>query len=494
MSVNPLSFITRFFGRTVSEGAAFAMGAATAPAIRPLLQDLANETWSLHPVRPPDAFTLAQGVAQGQVDPAQAAKWAAENGYGTAQFQALIDIANIGPGVATAFDLWRRNVTDQAGFVRAVKRLGLEQEWIDDLVKLKINLLNVEQLANAIHRGLVDDQGLLLGVKPGAGKVPAYPVYPIDALVEAMGQGIDHDRLGVLVGLTGLPMGSHEAAQATFRGVIDKADFYRAIAEGNTRNEWADAIFEQSRQIPTPTNYVEARLRGWIDDAAMYAGAARHGMTPADTDTLFLIHGRPPSWHQVFIGLARGGVYNGPTNQIAPPFLKALEESDLRPEWYNLLWASRYNYPTAFVLRTLTQSGDLTGAETEQILLYEGWEPTLAKTVSTRWAGSTAGATGPLDPHVKKAEGQLWTALHKAYLDFETSDAAATNELTALGALDPSGVLSLWQRERGLIRKELSSAQIHKAYTVGALDLAQATTLLQNQGMSAADINTLLHS
>jgi hypothetical protein len=320
--------------------------------------------------------------------------WASYSGIGDDAFTALVNIANTGPGVPAAFDLWRRNITDEAGFRRAAKRQGLEQEWIDDLVKIKQDVLDQGQLAAAIHRGLIPDPGLLQGTLPGgAGNVPAYPVYPIDAIREAEANGFDRDHLGVLVGLQGLPMGSHEAAQAQFRGVLTNDDYLRAIAEGNTRNEWADAIREQSRQIPSVTNYVEAFVRGWITEAEMNAGTARHGMTPEDTHTEFLIHGRPLSWHQVFIGLRRGGVYDGPIGGIDPAFLKALRESNIRPEWYNLAWAQRFTYPAAFVLRALVQGGDLTAAEGEQILLFEGWEPTLAKTVTAEWAqGSGAAA------------------------------------------------------------------------------------------------------
>src|SRR6266566_6807754 len=99
----------------------FGAGTALGPVLRPVLQDLNNETWTLHPVRPPDALTLAEGVAQGQVDPRVAAAWAKQTGFDAAQFNALIDIANVGPGMAQAFNLWRRQQIDKGGFYRALK-------------------------------------------------------------------------------------------------------------------------------------------------------------------------------------------------------------------------------------------------------------------------------------------------------------------------------------------------------------------------------------
>ena len=76
-----------------------------------------------------------------------------------------------------------------------------------------------------------------------------------------------------------------------------------------------------------------------------------------------------------------GGTYDGALTGIDPAFLKGLRESDIRPEWYSLAWAQRFTYPAAFVLRALAQAGDLTQAEVEEILLFEGWEPTLARKV-----------------------------------------------------------------------------------------------------------------
>lgn len=492
---SPLGLIRRFGGNVIGNATSYAMGAATADSLRPELQELVNATWKLHPVRPPAVGTLALGVAQGQVDAGQAAEWAAEQGFGGTQFAALVDVANTGPGVPVAFDLWRRGIIDEAGFRRAAKRQGLEAEWVDDLVRIKLSVLDQAQLANAIHRGLIPDPGLLLGHTPGAGKVPAYPVYQIDALAEALAHGFDRDHLGVLVGLAGLPMGTHEAAQAVFRGVIDKEDFYRAVAQGNTRNEWADAIFDQSRQILTATEAINLRLRGWLDtDEEMYAITRAHGMTDENAHLLYLVQGRPITPRQVFIGQRRGGHYDGPIDQIEPAFLSALRQSNIRPEWYNLEWAQRYTYPSTFVLRSLAQAGDLTQAETEQILLYEGWEPTLAAKVTARWAGGT-GTTPTADPLVKKAQGGLYTATHRAYVVSDAAESQARANLAAIGATAAAQdeVLRLWNLERDLVRADLSRSDVRKEYMAQAITEAEAIARLMQLGYSQAEATAYLH-
>src|SRR5512142_1751030 len=198
---------------------------------------------------PPDAKTLAAGVAQGQVDPQQAASWAAETGFGGDQFTALVDIANVGPGTAYAFELWRRGVIDEAGFRRAIKRLGLEQEWIDDLVSVKQNILTPEQLAVMIQRTVVPNPGILPNQPSTQGSnVPPMPQANIDPIAEAAGMGISEERLAAMARIIGLPASPDLAARMHFRNIITEGAFNQAILEGNTRGEWAPFLLDGFRQ------------------------------------------------------------------------------------------------------------------------------------------------------------------------------------------------------------------------------------------------------
>jgi hypothetical protein len=344
------------------------------------------------------------------------------------------------------------------------------------------------------------DPGFLpVGPPSAVGKVPAFPVSPLDPTAEAASSGINSERLFVETALVGLPLSLDAAASAYFRGIIEHPDFLRAVSEGNTRNEWGAAALEQARQIPSAANFVAGHIRGWIDETAMHDGAARHGMSAADTDLLFKIQGRPLTWHQVWIGLQRGGVYDGPIADIDPAFLHSLRQSDIRPEWYNLAWHSRYTYPSAFVMRALTQDGTLSEAQAESDLIDMGWRPERAKQAAAHWA---AGGATKGDPHVAKAEVQLWTTLHRSYIAEESDDATVEADLDLLGV--PQGVhpriLNLWQHERELIRKQLTPAQVKKAWKKSVINpatgvawtLEDATAALVARGYSLNDATTYL--
>ena len=429
------------------------VGAAASTAITPALEIPKQEAWKRNHVRLLPTATLAALIAQGGV-PLGKDQYdeAHREGFSDDKLDALVYLAQTVPGFAEALTLWRRNPDAFADlWTHALVKNGIDARYLPYLNQLKDDRLSPPVVALAIVRGIIKDPGFLpVGPPTTEGKVKAFPTSPLDGLKEAAAFGFNPDRLFVQTAISGRPMGPESAAHAVFREIIERVDYDRAIAEGDVRNEWADAIFEAARVIPSPSNFVQWHLRGWVDAQTMNKGTARHGMSEADTNVLFEIAGRPLSWHQVFIGIRRGGVYNGPIADIHPAFLKALRESDIRPEWYNLAWAQRFTYPTAFVLRSLTESGDITQARAEEILLFEGWEPELAKTVSEKWAQQAGGTAS--DPHVAKAQQQLWTAIHRDYTKGKITQADAESALTMIvpDATERAQVFLYWDEELAL--------------------------------------------
>jgi hypothetical protein len=250
--------------------------------------------------------------------------------------------------------------------------------------------------------------------------------------------------------IIGLPASPDLAARMHYRGLINEPAFYQALKEGNTRAEWGPFLLDGFRQIPTAHEGIEGHLRGWETEAEMYARTAAHGMSQADTDLLYKISGRPVTVHEVVLGLARGAVYPSTYEDVPEPYRKAIQESNIRPEWASIHYHSRFTYPSAFVLRSLAQAGDLGNAQAvEQILLELGWKPSLAAQVSAKWVPIAAVA---LDPHVKKAQGTLFTEAHKAYVKNGIDVPQLAPAFTALGiAADAQAeIVALWDLEKQL--------------------------------------------
>ena len=477
------------------------VGAAAAAALEPAVEIPKQEAWAANPNRILDPSLLARLVAQGGISLEAAETEARRDGYGSDKLGALVYLEQTVPGFSQALDLWRRDRITDAEFRHTLDKAGLDSRYADQLMFYKTNeLISAQDLAFMVIRDIVPDPyGFGPPTSPTDNTINDMPQLSIDTLAEAARNGWDPQRFEALVGRTGLAPAPVTAANAYFRGIASYQDFTTMIAKGDLRPAYANVILNTSRLILSADQYVEAHLRGWIDQPTMYAGTAKHGMSQADTDLRFETMGRPVTFHEITTGLARGGTYPSQYTDIPEPYRKSAQESDIRPEWASLHYANRYIYPSAFVLRSLAQAGDLGGqAAVEQVLLELGWKPSFATQVSTAWtAGSASG-----DPHVGKAQTQLWTATHKAYVDDRVSTATATSSLQAAGvsAASVPAVLQVWDAERALVRASLSAAQIRKAYHNGVTNpatgqpwtQAEAIARLLELGYTQADAETLL--
>src|SRR5512142_3415051 len=91
----------RFFGKTVSEGAAFAFGVATGPVLAPAVEIARQEAWSTYASRALDAAEAALLVAEGFWTEDQGAAEAARHGVNSERFALMVDTARTAPDAAT---------------------------------------------------------------------------------------------------------------------------------------------------------------------------------------------------------------------------------------------------------------------------------------------------------------------------------------------------------------------------------------------------------
>jgi hypothetical protein len=469
------------------------VGTAASIALAPAFEPAKQQAWRQNPNRILDAELVARLVAQGAVTLGDAHEDGLRHGYSTDKIDALVYLSQTVPPIAQALNLWRRGLLTEELWHHVLVKSGLDGRYLAGLTSLKTSEpLDPAVVATAIQRGIIHDPGFLpVGPPTESGKVRAFPVSSLDALREAEASGIERDRLFVQTAIVGLPASPDLAARMTFREIIEKADYRRAIAEGNTRNEWADAMFEGFRQILTANQYAELELRGYLDTPTRRRKTAQHGMSSEDSDLLFDVLGRSIPVHQVTTGKARGGHYRGDSSSIPDEYLDSLKRGNLRPEYYSLAYANRYSYPSAFFLGRLLSTGVISAEEGEQIFLELGWRPDLARTVAQ---GFAAGSGKGGDPHVGKAESQLWSTTHRVYIAQEASDSDARARFGLLGipAADQDTILELWQSERELRRASLSPTQVKKAVGAGLYSRERGLQELVERGYSPADAQTFL--
>ena len=430
------------------------VGEALAAALEPQAVAIRQAEYKSDPNVAIDPATASAIVAEAVELRDWGAAEAQQFGIDGDRFDAIIGEALNAPDVSTLYALWRRGLIDQAGFVHGLRKAKLEGRWDEALIEARNVLLSSDELANAQQQQFIDEAR---------------------ANEEAALQGVTAERQQIRFRLAGLPPGVETALQMLRRRIIDAATFRQIVAEGHTKTKYTDDLLALEQVVLGAQTYAGLHLRGWIDEAAMVAGGELTGYTQAQMDLLYKEHGRPATGRQVFIGLRRGGSYNGPTTGIDPAFIDAIRQSNIRPEWTNLLWAQRFTYPSAFVLRGLTQSGDLTQAETERILLFEGWEPALAAKVSARWAGGV----GTAGKELTKAE--LMTEFEGGYI----TENELRDHLTALGYSGPSLDLEVHLGDARRIRgwRDKAITALGKRYVASTMDSTAADGYLVEIGV-----------
>lgn len=425
------------------------VGAAVARAVEPLVQEEANAAWRLNPVIPPDAVLMAQGVAQGQVTDSEARSWARDQGIGDSAFNALVQVANGGPGVAAALELWRRGLLDTAGFERAAKREGLEQEWINALVGLHDDLLSSAELAMMQQQGFID---------------------AARANSEGALQGVTSERQQLRFEASGLPPGVETGLQMLRRGIIDANTFAQIVREGHTKTKYT-AQLEQLLNVPmSVAAAVEGVIRERITPAEGRAAATQWGVSQATFDNLVEFGGRPPGIVQATTLVNRGVFTDADFRQV-------VARSNVRTEYADALLNLRFHYPPLFQLKRMVSDGEVLPATALDWLHKQGYlQPEWADVV-TKWAGATTQA----EKDLTKAE--IVTLYEGRFLDATTTQ----NELKKLGyaALQITEIMSLADARRVIRFLNAALTKVHNQFVAFRIDEGRAVTELDQIGIAS---------
>jgi hypothetical protein len=149
-------FIGRFFGRTISDGAAFAIGASTSRTLNPILQEVANAAWDKHPDAPLSPEEAAALDAADQWTPEHATQEARYSGLNGSRYAGLRYLTEEGLDLSQAFEAWRRGLLDDDGFTAALQKARVAPRWRTTLRGLRNVLLTPQQAASAVERGEMD--------------------------------------------------------------------------------------------------------------------------------------------------------------------------------------------------------------------------------------------------------------------------------------------------------------------------------------------------
>jgi len=456
MAFNPLGIVA---GQAIGTG----VGGGISTVITPLLRDLVNEAWEKYQSMPVAVVLAANVVASGERSYAWGLSEAHKQGINDDRFQALVDFSDTAPDLARMYELLHRGLISDADFAEGARKQLIEPKWLGPLIALRERLLSPAEAANAWQQGYMDEA---------------------DAEAEAALSGVSAERSALQREMAGLPPGAMDSLGMLRRAIIDEATFAQIVREGRTKTKYTAALLALKEQVLPATAWAELWLRGWVTEAEAKAGGALTGYGPEDVERLYQNRGRPATPRQMWLAIRR-------SDATEADFRTAIKQSNIRTEYTDWLWATRFTYPSLFQLNRLVTSGALTIARGKEILSNQGWEEQDMDALEAWWKAEIGPEESPL---ARKYRTAVINRAYKEYTEWSLDAAGATAVLTQLGETPATigQVLNYWTLERELYRRELTPTQIRKAYKDGDFDVDEALTRLDAAGYTPEDAATLL--
>jgi hypothetical protein len=478
-----------------------ALGRAAGSAFEGVFEVTHQNSWARRPF-----LVLAPGVAArvralGIATPVNLADDAKRGGLGQARFDLLTELARSWPELASALELWRRGITDRGDFEQAMRRQGYPDDVIDQLAHLRTVLHPPSDVIRwAVREAFNPPLAERLGFT--AEFPEAFADY-----AEQLGIPREDAERDWIAHWT-LPSYS-QLSEMLFRGEIGPELFGEALKALDYPAPWRERLEAIARRIPTMTDFQrlarrevyneELRTQLGLDAEypdAFTAKAALHGMSEADARDLWAGGWRYPSARQGYQMLWRG--------EIDQPMLRRLLRALDYPQfWRDKLLAIARPVPGRVDLRRLRVAGIRTRAETKAGYERIGFTDADAEDMTLLAEADKARADlAGESSYSAKARTQLWTTTHRSYVMGEATKTIALNNLSRVGVpvdeRDP--IIVLWDRERELRRRQLTPAQVKKAWvaavtnrdTGAAWTRDDALAALIERGYSPNDANEFL--
>lgn len=316
---------------------------------------------------------------------------------------------------------------------------------------------------------------------------------PGEGVTEANASGIDQARLQILQHLAGNAPAPEELAAALRRNLIpatgtgpDAVTFEQGIAEGNLLNKWGDTIRRLAQVIPSPSDVVEAGLRGQLPPAEALALYTLVGGDPQYYQLLINISGNPPSPTEL-LDLANRQII--PWEGTGPDVLSVQQgifEGRTKDKWEPVYKHLAEYRPPPETVRAMLEAN---GIDEQQAVTYwtsYGMSPdTIAQYLQTARNSQN-----------QAAKGLTESAVLQMYYNQFISPADATKYLGLMG-IDPgnAALLEAWtdmQRAAAAITRVVSRLQT--LYTARKIDTATARDALTRLQVPGAAIDSLIAS
>jgi len=473
-------------------------------------------------VRIPPA-DLATAVLRSYMTQASAEAEAGLQGFTADQFATLIDLAGDGIAPTDAVRALLRGIIELDGtgagstsYTQAIAESRLHDKWGPVLQKLSEALLTPGDAADAVVRNfLTSADGASVAAKSG------FSAADFETLVHLAGDAPAPGQLAEALRRELIPESGTGA---------DSTSFEQGIAEGRLADKWTPVIKGLSMLWPTPTDALDAQVKGQITDDEASALYQRLGGDPQFETWLYNSMGEGPSPLEAAVLAARGIIAWTGTGPDSTSYEQAVRESHFRNKWTAAYEALAEHIPAPATVIQLYAHGiidkatataqllqnDMTSDQAAVYIAEAEWE-SISEYRGLAQSGVVEMYFARLISHDQASE--ILAGLHVApdaitlildYTDMRYEVSAMTRTVSRLGTLFASrkiGVdtaraaliklgiavgtvdqlLAEWELQASVNVKTLTEAQIVDAWYYQALSDEQAITLLTTLGYTPFD-------
>lgn len=354
-------------------------------------------------------------------------------------------------------------------------------------------------------------------------------------VAQAALSGVSADNFNLMVTNTGEPPALQEMLMLLRRGKVDQATIEKAIRQSRVRDEWIPYVLQMGLDEPTPTDILEAYLKGQVTEGDAATLYAKLGGDPDYFQILYDTRGEGPSPNEAAEMARRGLIPWDGVGAEVTSYQQAVLEGMFRNKWATAFRGLSEYIPPPRTVGTLYAEGALSQAQALNLYAQAGLSPELAAAylqgaVKTKVAVHRNLAQGTvtklyeeqavtLDQAMSllevlgydQGEAQFiilladlaryekyWntaiTAVHAQYVSHKISESAASQALDEIGAeaTERDHLLKIWTIERGAKVQVLSNTDIRKAMNDGIITSDDAMSRMVDKGWSQADATIYL--
>lgn len=198
-------------------------------------------------------------VVQGVVSDAEGKAIAAISSVTPDDFERLVRVNGLPPGVQTGLELWRRGKLTETDFETLVRQGHTKTEYIEALKALKEDVLSPATVAEMVVQSIIPEAE--------------------GARIAAI-SGVTAEDFGRMVLVRGRPPGPAQALDWLRRKIITQQEFATVIAESNVKTKYTGSYLEALERLPTLVQIRSMFKSGNITKARAEDLLAKHGFGP----------------------------------------------------------------------------------------------------------------------------------------------------------------------------------------------------------------------